>query len=523
MDNYGIISILPIVVTIVVSLKFRNIVVALFSGSLVGLLVMSGGNPIAAMSSFVKEFLIPTITDSYSAEVLTLLIFISGFVKLMEVSGGAQAFATAVSKMVNNRFKAQLCCWISGFIVFFSDIGNPIIVGPIFQPLFDKLKISREKLAWIIDTTASPVSILIPFLGWGAYIMGLFSQEFEANHLVLSEWDTLLKVFPLQLYALLSLLLVPLVAFTGKEFGPMFKAEQRVQLTGKLYRDGSEPVQGLEKQAVPQNASPLVMIVPLVVMIATLVGMLAPDGFPFKPVDGDNLRAALITGFLFGSVANVLLCGIYKIKPMREAISDYVVGMEGVAGIFIVLLCAWVLSGVTKAMGAPEFVVQIAQSAVPAWFLPGITFLSCAVISFATGSSWGTFTIGFTIAIPAAVALGSPFYACLAAVLSGGLFGDHCSPISDTTVLSGTGASCNLLDHVTTQIPYALLCGGVAFVGFIIAGLTGGSYIALPISIVLLLATFGIALKVYGKTVHNTQAEPGAEPAEQNTEPAARA
>ncbi len=503
MDSYGILSILPIVVTIVISLKFRNIVFALFSGSFVGLMIMNMGNPITSMSSFVKDFLIPMITDTYSAEVLALLLFISGFVKLMEVSGGAQAFATAVSKMVNSRFKAQICCWISGFIVFFSDIGNPIIVGPIFQPLFDKLKISREKLAWIIDTTASPVSILIPFLGWGAYIMGLLGQEFQANGLALSEWDTLLKVFPLQLYALLSLLLVPLVAFTGKEFGPMFRAEERVQTTGQLAWPGSEVVKKQEKP-IPTNASPLVMIIPLVVMIGTLVGMLAPEGFPFKPVDGDNLRAALITGFLFGAVANILLCGIYKIKPMKEAIGDYVVGMEEVASIFIVLLMAWVMSGVTKAMGAPEFVVQIAEAAVPAWLLPGIIFLACAIISFSTGSSWGTFTIGFTIAIPAAMALDSPFYACLAAVLSGGLFGDHCSPISDTTVLSGTGASCNLLDHVTTQIPYALLCGSVAFVGFIIAGLIGGSYVTLPIAVVILLVVFAAALKIYGRKVHNT-------------------
>lgn len=498
--SYGIFSLVPIVVTIILAIKLKNISIALLVGAFSGLLIIFKGNPFDAMGSYVIDHLIPNMTDSYCAEVLVILIFIGGFVKLLEVSGGAFAFASLVTKIANSRFKVQLAGWFAGLIVFFSDIGSPVIAGPIVQPLTDKMHVSREKLAWILDSTASPWSILVPFLGWGAYIMGLMAAEFEALNLDISEWDMLLKVWPNQYYALLSVLMVPLIAFTGKEFGAMHKAEMRAR-AGQVESEGYSGDTVNTDPYVAENSKPIVMILPLLTMIGTLCFMLVPLGFPFHSVDGNALRGALIAGFVFGSVVNIVLVTVMKIKTFKDICMDYVAGLESVASVFIVLLLAWVLSSVTKTMGAPEFVVSLLRDNVPVWVLPAIIFLASAVISFSTGSSWGTFSIMLTIAIPAAHALGGPLPVAIAAVLSGGLFGDHCSPVSDTTILSATGAKCELLAHVKTQLPYALLVASVSFVGFLLAGLTGGNIIVLPALIVLLVLTVFTASKLWGSKV----------------------
>ena len=478
--DYGILSLFPIALTIVIAMWLKNISIALFAGAFAGLLIVCSGNPFDAMMSYVVDHLVPNMTDSYCAEVLVLLIFIGGFVKLLEVSGGAHAFAASVTKFVNSRAKAQMAGWVAGIMVFFSDIGSPIIAGPIVQPLTDKMQVSREKLAWILDTTASPLSILVPFLGWGAYIMGLMGTEFQAAGYASTEWDMLLKAWPFQFYALLSLLMVPLIAFTRKEFGPMHRAEMRA-LSGQVSPGGqvAEAVK-IDTDAKLENSRPIVMIIPLVVMIGTLCFMLCPQGFPFKSVDGDALRGALIAGFVFGSIANIILVVALKIKSFKSICRDYVLGLESIASVFITLLLAWVLSSVTKTMGGPEFVVNMLQDSVPAWILPVIIFVASAVISFSTGSSWGTFSIMMTIAVPAAMALNAPMHVA--------------------TILSANGARCDLLAHVKTQLPYALMVGGVSIVTYAVAGMTG-SVIALPVGIALLIVTVLTLSKLYGKKV----------------------
>ena len=253
-----------------------------------------------------------------------------------------------------------------------------------------------------------------------------------------------------------------------------------------------------------ENSRPIVMLLPLLVMIGTLCFILCPEGFPFNSVDDELLRGALIAGFTFGSVVNILLVVILKIKSLKSICKDYVSGLESIASVFITLLLAWVLSSVTKTMGGPEFVVSILQDNVPAWILPVLIFVASAVISFSTGSSWGTFSIMMTIAIPAAFALDAPMHVAIASVLSGGLFGDHCSPISDTTILSASGARCDLLSHVKTQLPYALMVGGVTIVTFALAGLTGGSGFMLLLGIALLVVTVLTLAKVKGRHVQES-------------------
>lgn len=225
--NYGWLSLLPPIVAVVMAIKSKNVILSLFCGGFVGTMIFCMGNPFLAVKSMIGDYFFVQLTDSYNAGVIVLVIFIGGFIKLMEKSGGARAFSKFVYRFVNTGLKAQMCTWAGGILIFFSDLGTPLLVGPVFRPLFDKLKISREKLAWILDSTSSPVAILIPFIGWGVYIMGLIQAEFENLNIAQSDYTTFVQAIPFQIYAILAILMIPLIAFTGKDFSQMRKAEKR--------------------------------------------------------------------------------------------------------------------------------------------------------------------------------------------------------------------------------------------------------------------------------------------------------
>lgn len=230
MEQADVTSLIPILITLFLALTTRNVVVGLFAGVVSGVAMLEGTfvekGPLESFSSLMKSYLLPQLTDSYNAGVILLLVFIGGFVALMEKSGGGVAFAKKVTQWVASKCQAQLSAWFGGAVIFFSDLGTPLIVGPVFRPLFDKLKVSRQKLAFIIDSTSSPVAILIPFIGWGVYIMGLIQKEFTALNVSMSDWDAFIGAIPYQFYAFLAIAIVPIVSFFKLDFGPMAKAEQ---------------------------------------------------------------------------------------------------------------------------------------------------------------------------------------------------------------------------------------------------------------------------------------------------------
>ncbi|MCT4564355.1 MAG: Na+/H+ antiporter NhaC family protein [Maledivibacter sp.] len=501
MEHMGILSILPVILAIIIAIKTKNVVPALFIGVFTGVLILVGGNPITGITTMIKEYLFTQLTDSYNAGVLVLLVFIGGFVGLMEKSGGAAAFALKVAGVINNRFKVQLSAWLGGIIVFFSDLGTPLIVGPIFEPLADKLRVSREKLAWILDSTASPVAVLVPFIGWGVYVMGLIQKEFEVLSIAESDWTAFIRAIPFQFYPIMAVLMVPIVAYTGFEFSAMAKAEKRVQETGEIYWPHSNPIR--KSTDTMENSSEAILIwLPLIVLFLTLVGILAPLGFPFQKVPGSAFRTALSTGYLFAAIILMILMVYYGVKNWSESLEIYYYGMSKMMNVSVILVLAWALGTVGKGLGTANYIIDITQGSLPAWAVPALVFIIGGIMSFATGSSWGTFAIMMPLVIPMAFSLGSPMYVCIGAVLSGGLFGDHCSPISDTTILSSTGAGCDHIDHVKTQLPYALINGTVSFIGYIIAGITG-SVIVLFISIVLLVISIIILSKTKGTRIKN--------------------
>lgn len=487
--KYGFLSLLPPLIAVIFAIKSKNVILSLFCGGFVGTLIFSKGNPFLAVKHLIGDYFFVQLTDSYNAGVIVLIVFIGGFIKLVEKSGGAQAFSKSVYKVVNTKLKAVVSAWVAGILIFFSDLGTPLLVGPVFRPLFDKLKISRQKLAWVLDSTSSPVAILVPFIGWGVYIMGLIQAEFDHLKINQSDYTVFVKAIPFQFYAILAIIMIPLIAFTKKDFSLMKKAEEEASLqpdyTEEMVNDSKE----LSKDGYSlKNARPIMVLLPIIVVFVTLFTTLAPLGFPFKKVDGNEFRVALTMGYFFGTLVLMALIRLFKVQKFNTTFKTYVEGMKGMTDVAITLVLAWSLGSIISNLGTAKFIIHGMKSIQFSPFLiPAIIFLFGAFVSFSTGSSWGTFAIMMPLALPMAHAFNIPFYIAVGAVLSGGLFGDHCSPISDTTILSSTGAECNLVEHVKTQLPYACVNGCIAFICFIIAGITHNP-LTIFIAVIMLLA-----------------------------------
>lgn len=472
-------SLIPIALTLALSLYTRNVIVGLFTGVFIGVLMLNGPDPLSGAGIMVKEHLIPELTDSYNAGVLILLAFIGGFVALVEHSGGGTAFAAAINRWVRTRAQTQVAAWLGGIAIFFSDLGTPLIIGPVFRPLTDRLRISRQKLAYIIDSTSSPVAILVPFIGWGVYIMGLIHQEYEALAIEESEYNAFISTIPFQLYAWLAVIMVPLLALLRLDFFSMAKAEHLARQASDTEIEKAPEASSNTQAFSHPNAKPILVWAPLLVLALVLGFMLVPLGFPFTQVSGTDFRAGLSTAYLAAATLLIVLMAVYKVRPLLDSVDVYLKGMTGMTLVAVTLLLAWALSDIGRMLGAADYVANVAQAGLPFWMLPGVAFLLSAIISFATGSSWGTFAIMLPLVIPTAVAIDAPLYVCMGAVLSGGLFGDHSSPISETTILASTGASCVQIEHFRTQLPYALFNGAISLVGFLVAGYTGSAVVLL--------------------------------------------
>ncbi len=497
MPSADISSLIPIALALSLSLYTRNVIVGLFTGVFVGVLMLNGPNPLAGAGIMVKEHLIPELTDSYNAGVLILLAFIGGFVALVEHSGGGTAFAASINRWVKSKLQAQIAAWFGGIAIFFSDLGTPLIVGPVFRPLMDRLKISRQKLAFIIDSTSSPVAILVPFIGWGVYIMSLIYQEYAALGIDESEFTAFVRTIPFQFYAWLAVMMVPLLTLLRFDFGAMAKAEHAAEqgriesattaAEVRLGAENNEEEEDKEEEKTEAqyqafthpNARPVLVWAPLLVLAAVLGIMLVPLGFPFAQVSGTDFRAGLSTAYLAAATLLIVLMAMFKVREVRSSVEVYLKGMTGMTLVAVTLLLAWALSDIGRMLGAAEYIAAVAQAGLPYWLLPAVVFILSAIISFATGSSWGTFAIMLPLVIPTAVAIDAPLHVCIGAVLSGGLFGDHSSPISETTILSSTGASCPQIDHFRTQLPYALFNGAISLGSFVVAGVTGSALVIL--------------------------------------------
>lgn len=469
MQNLGFISVIPVLVTLILAIWTRNVILGLFVGVFAGVLILHGINPFTGISIVIDKYLVNQVSKPSNAGILVLMSLIGGLVGLMEKSGGAAAFAGMVIKYISSKTKALLAAWFSGSLLFFTDSGTPLIVGPLFRPIVDGLKISRAKLAWIVDSTASPVAVLIPFISWGLYSQGLIAQEYSELGITENAFTVYVKAIPFQFYSIMAVVLVPMIILLKFDFGPM-KKEEHDCMNG-INQDNKESVH----IKVQQNAKPNMVWLPLSIMMLVLFGLLIAQGFPYdmENIPSNAFRSSLSTAYVFATLSLIILMAKYGIKSLPDGFNLYLKSIGKIVNILIILVLAWSLGAIGKDLGTANYLVSLAEGSFPSYLIPVIAFLVGGIISFSTGSSWGTYAILFPLIIPMAYQFGAPMTVCIGAVLSGGLFGDHCSPISDTTILSATGAGCSQLDHVKTQLPYALFNAACCIVAFIFAGITG--------------------------------------------------
>ena len=493
MTDYGFLSVVPPLLTIAVALYSKNVLVALIVGIASGSLIIVDFQPFDMMLNAIEEQVLAEFTNGTQSQVIITMMVIGGFVKLLEVSGGAKAFAVRMLSIVSTRARAQLLAWLSGLGIFFTDSGNALIIGPLFRSVFDEFKLAREKLAYILDTTSSPISILIPFIGWGAYIMSLIERSYAEIGLTENEFTVLIKVIPFNFYAFLALLTIPIVIYTGRDYGPMRRAQADYNANLTASDDATASPQAL----ATDDSTPVGMFLyPLGVMLVLVIGLISWHA-THGGITGAHIRSTLILSYLTASLTCMEMMRRYQSRTYTEMIGLFIKGAESLVYVSIILVLAWGLSSVTSDLHTADYLASLIGDSVSPVYFPMIVFILGALISLSTGSSYGTFAILMAIAVPVGFDLGASMYLTIAAVLSGGLFGDHCSPISDTTVLASVGADCNHLSHVVTQAAYAGLTGVVTMIAFWMAGVYETPYV-LGIAVVILIISFTLVMRFFG-------------------------
>ena len=532
-EEFGIFTLIPPIVAILLAFITKNVVISLFIGVLSGgfILNLTGFNVFGALTQAFLDFInraLNSLSDPWNAGIVMQVLVIGGVINLVAKMGGAKAIAEALAKKAKTAKSAQLITWFLGICVFFDDYANSLIVGPIMRPVADKMKISRERLAFIIDATAAPIAGLAIISTWIGLEVSLISEGFESIGVEASGFGVFLQTIPYRFYNILILAFIVITIITLREFGPMRKAEisarklkdltnEEIAVTSS-HMDELEPKEGVKLSI--WNA-----IVPIGALIISAIvafyysgysSIMAGDDIAIKAIvtnsplsfkailevfAASDASIALLQSAIFSTVVAIVMAVWKKIFTISEAIEVWIDGMKGLIITGVILILAWSLGSVIKELGAAEYLVEALNGAIPAFLLPSLIFILGAIISFSTGSAYGTMSILMPLAIPLAYKINpemSFVIVSTSAVLTGAIFGDHCSPISDTTILSSMGAGCNHIDHVKTQMWYALFVAAITILfGYIPAGFGLPIYIVLPMSCVALF----IGVMIFGKKV----------------------
>jgi len=490
----GWVSLLPAFCAIAVALLMRAVVPALLLGLWLGATALQSFTPQGAllgMLDIFQVFIVNVIADADHAAIIVFTMLIGGLVGIITRNGGMMSIVRLVVSRARSALGAQVAVWAMGIVIFFDDYANTLVVGNTARPITDRLKVSREKLAYIVDSTAAPVTSIALITTWIGYEVGLIDEALQqiGDLAGTTAYSVFLHSIPYAFYPLLAVLFVLMVGVTGRDFGPMYTAEVRARAGAASGADhaAAEAANGdrLEvKEDVPLRA--VNAVVPIVAMVATLLGGLfvTGEGETLRDIIGsaDPYRAMVWASSISVLTAAVMTIG-QRILSVEETVDAWYSGARATLFGMIILVLAWTMSDVTTALDAKGYLVSILGESLPAAWLPAAVFVLAGVTSFATGTSWGTMGILVPLVVPLAWAVMSAngmtatgdmhiLYSAVACVLAGAVWGDHCSPISDTTVLSSIASGCNHIEHVRTQMPYALLVGAVA----LLAGTVPGGY-----------------------------------------------
>ena len=493
MIETGWVSILPPLIAIVLALVTKEVYSSLFLGVLSGMViyVVSAQEPFMAVFSRIFDMMAQKIADN--AYMIIFLALLWAVITLVGKSGGTAAYGRWAEKRLKNKRATLLTTALLGILIFIDDGFNCLTIGTVMRPVYDRQRISREKLAYIIDATAAPICIIAPVSSWAVAVA---SEVSDTNG-----FQTFLSTVPYNLYALLTIMMVAFVCITGLDFGKMRKAEEKAQL------EGNGDTMTEEKDDTQESKGRVIdLVLPILVLIVcAILGMAYVGGFfsgtPFSEAIGANPTASLSLGAFAGLVTAFILYIPRKIMKPKQFAGNIVSGIGSIVPPMLILILSWTLGGVCRELiGTGEFISGfIASSNVPLQLLPFVVFVIAALMSFSMGTSWGTFGLLIPIVtmICSATAGSELLVPTLGATLAGSVYGDHCSPISDTTILASTGAQCEHIRHVETQIPYATLTAVVCAVGYLIIGFTNMPWIGLGVSAALLIGAMLILRKVY--------------------------
>ena len=493
MHEYGFWSIVPPVVAIVLAIRTKQVYVSLFTGIWLGWVIINRGNLLEGTFDALQG-LVDTFKSDGNTRTIMFTLLVGALIAFIQRSGGVSGFVLRVSMAMErlekkspgkNKVFIQLLAGLTGILIFVETNISILTVGTLYRPVFDRLKISREKLAYICDSTSSPASILIPFNAWGAFIMGLLAAQHFDQPL-----NALFNAYIFNFYPMLALLIVLMVILKGKDFGPMKLAEQRVS-AGKLMDEGSKPmisedvlIGHLDENTTPEARN---MVIPIGSMVLLMPFMLVYTGWGgitdpqaswpsliFQALGNGSGSAAVLYAVSGALLIAFLMYWINgTIKPV-EMMDLTLKGMSGMLNMALLMVFAFAIGNMCNELQTGVYIAQISKNWLSPGLVPAVVFITSSFIAFSTGTSWGTFAIMIAIAVPMSQSFGSNVYLAIAAALGGGVFGDHCSPISDTTIISSMASASDHIDHVRTQLPYAMIAGIVAIILYLILGFIMG-------------------------------------------------
>lgn len=482
-------ALLPPVVAIALALITKEVYSSLFIGIVVGALLHSNFNFEGAVLHIFDGGVIAVLTDAYNMGIIIFLVLLGTMVALMNKAGGSAAFGQWASEHIKSRVGAQLATVMLGVLIFIDDYFNCLTVGSVMRPVTDKHNISRAKLAYLIDATAAPVCIIAPISSWAAAVSGFVEGEDGLSLFV--------HAIPYNFYAILTIVMMVGMVIMKVEFGSMAIHEKNAR-KGDLYTTPDRPYANAASDKLPDaKGTVLDLVIPILcLVVCCVIGMIYTGRF-FEGVDfvtafsGSDASVGLALGSFFGFLITIILYMARKVLKFKECMDCLADGFKAMVPAILILTFAWTLKAMTDSLGAKEFVEMIVKGGAGNFmnFLPAVIFLIGCFLAFATGTSWGTFGILIPIVVSAFQNTNyTLMIISISACMAGAVCGDHCSPISDTTIMASAGAQCNHVNHVSTQLPYAIVAAGVSFVSYIIAGFVQSAWIVLPIAIVLMLA-----------------------------------
>ena len=536
MEHYGLFGIIPPLLAIILALLTKEVIISLTVGILSGTLILAHGNIFTAITIFTDKVAAMT-GDSWNVRILLFCALLGAFVSMLSKTGSTKAFGLWASKYLKTKKSVLIFTWFFGLIIFIDDYFNSLSVGTVMRPAFDEKKISRAKLAYILDSTAAPVCILAPISTWVVTVMSYIRDSEGFESLNMSEFIFFIKMIPYSVYPLLALVFVVLISLFFKDFGPMKRSEDDAA-NGKLFNEdlygacpgNLETISGDSAKWYDMVIAIVVLILVCIVMfpITTYMGLVGSDGietlsqaFNSTTITNAFIQTDASKSLFYGAVISLIIMYIYyvarRLLNVRSAGNAIMEGIKSMVPALVVLALAWTIGNVIKSspeeggLGLASFLSEVVKGGgFPLWLLPAIGYLLGCVIAFSTGTSWGTFAILIPIVIPIATGLANAngytgeqllnvLLISVGSLVSGAVFGDHCSPISDTTILSSTGSNCPLLEHVSTQLPYASLVAIASFIGVIVGGITLNPFLALLTGFVIMCIMAILAPKFYDR------------------------